>query len=374
MAKKDYYEVLGVSRDASEADIKQAYRRLAMLHHPDRNPGNKVSEEKFKEIKEAYEVLSDPAKRSSYDRFGQAAARNPFEGAGVGGASFSEAFSGIFDDIFGMGGARGTQQAKGSDILVKMTLFLEEAAFGTRKEINIPKKVECQTCHGTGSADGVKPQVCQPCQGSGVIQSQTGIFMMQQTCPHCGGQGHVIANPCGMCRGTGVTRGKKTLSVNIPPGIDSGNRVCLQGEGEVGSLNTPTGDLYIEIQIKPHAVFRREKNHLHCEMPVSFAVAALGGEIDIPLLNGKARLRVPPETQTGKVFCLHDKGVKGVRGGCGDLFCHVVVETPIKLTEEQKSLLKQFDELTKKDTKRHAPQTTSWLDKVKQFFSGEARS
>jgi molecular chaperone DnaJ len=374
-AKRDYYEVLGVNRDASDEEIKKAYRRLAMKHHPDRNPDNPKAEEHFKEAKEAYEILSDASKRQAYDQYGHAGVDPNAAGAGFGGAGmggFADAFSDIFGDIFGgRGGGGGRSNVyRGADLRYNLEVSLEEAARGTETRIRIPTMAECDTCHGTGAKKGTEPKTCPTCGGHGQVRMQQGFFSIQQTCPKCHGSGRYVADPCGTCHGAGRVKQHKTLSVKIPAGIDEGDRIRLSGEGEPGVNGGPPGDLYVQIHLKPHTVFQRDHDDLHCEMPVSFATAALGGEIEIPTLDGVARLKVPPETQTGKVFRLRGKGIKGVRSiGHGDLLCHVVVETPVRLTERQKELLREFEEISQDDASTHNPKAQGWLDRVREFFS-----
>jgi molecular chaperone DnaJ len=376
MAKRDYYEVLGVNRDASEDEIKKAYRKLAMKFHPDRNPDNAKAEEQFKEAKEAYEILSEPQKRSAYDQFGHAGvdpsagAGAGFGGAGMGG--FADAFSDIFGDIFGGGGRGGRSNVyRGADLRYNLEVSLEEAARGTETRIRIPTMAECDTCHGSGARKGSEPKMCPTCGGHGQVRMQQGFFSIQQTCPKCHGTGRYIADPCPTCHGAGRVKQHKTLSVKIPAGIDEGDRIRLSGEGELGVNGGPPGDLYVQVHLKPHSVFQRDHDDLHCEMPVSFTTAALGGEIEIPTLDGVAKLRVPAETQSGKVFRLRGKGIKGVRSiGYGDLLCHVVVETPVALTDRQKELLREFDDISRSNSARHNPKAQSWMDRVKDFFSG----
>lgn len=373
MAKRDYYEILGVNRDASEEEIKKAYRRLAMKYHPDRNPDNPKAEELFKEAKEAYEVLSDRAKRQAYDQFGHAGV-DPTAGgmgAGFGGmGSFADAFSEIFGDIFGGGRGRANVY-RGADLRYNLEITLEEAARGTETRIRIPTMVECDSCHGTGARKGSEPKVCPTCGGHGQVRIQQGFFSIQQTCPRCHGSGRYIPDPCPVCQGSGRVKQHKTLSVKIPAGVDEGDRIRLAGEGEPGVGGGPPGDLYVQIHIKPHPVFQREHDDLHCEMPISITTAALGGEIEIPTLDGVARIKIPPETQTGKVFRLRGKGIKGVRSSFpGDLLCHVVVETPVNLTERQKELLREFEEISRGNVGKHQPKAQSWLEKVKEFFNG----
>ncbi len=375
MAKRDYYEILGVNRDASDEDIKKAYRKLAMKHHPDRNPDNPRSEEQFKEAKQAYEILSDAQKRAAYDQYGHAGvdpqAGGPGGPGGMGG--FADAFSDIFGDIFG-GGARGGGRSnvyRGADLRYNLEVSLEDAARGSETRIRIPTMAECETCGGSGAKKGTEPKTCPSCGGHGQVRMQQGFFSIQQTCPKCHGSGRYIADPCGTCHGGGRVKQHKTLSVKIPSGIDEGDRIRLSGEGEPGVNGGPPGDLYVQIHLKAHAVFQRDHDDLHCEVPLSFATAALGGEIEVPTLDGVARLKVPAETQTGKVFRLRGKGIKGVRSiSQGDLLCHVVLETPAKLTDRQKELLQEFEIISQGNAERHSPRAQSWLDRVKDFFGG----
>lgn len=369
MAKRDYYEILGVNRDASEEEIKKAYRKLAMKHHPDRNPDNAKAEELFKEAKEAYEILSDSQKRAAYDQYGHAGV-DPQAGVGAGGfGGFADAFSDIFGDIFGGGrGGRGGVY-RGADLRYNLDISLEDAARGTETRIRVPTMEECDTCRGTGAKPGTHPITCTTCGGAGQVRLQQGFFSIQQTCPKCHGTGKVIPDACPSCHGAGRIKRQKTLSVKIPAGIDEGDRIRLSGEGEAGMAGGPPGDLYVQIHLKPHHVFQRDHDDLHCEMPVSFTIAALGGEIEIPTLDGAAKIRIPAETQTGKVFRLRGKGIKGVRSHSpGDLLCHVVVETPINLTERQKELLREFEVINESENGRHNPRAKSWMDKVKEFF------
>ena len=376
MSKRDLYEVLGVAKNASDDEIKKAYRRLAMKLHPDRNHDDKVAEEKFKEVKFAYESLSDARKRAAYDQFGHAGLEGGPGGGGPGGAggpNFSDIFGDIFGDIFtgGGGGGRGGRDSayRGADLRYMLDLTLEEAVFGTTAKIRVPTLVGCQHCNGSGAKKGTKPAQCPTCNGVGQVRMQQGFFSIQQTCPKCHGTGRFIADPCGSCHGSGRVKEHKTLSVKIPAGIDEGDRIRLTGEGEHGVNGGPAGDLYVQIHLKPHPVFQRDHDDLHCEMPVSFATAALGGEIEVPTLDGVARLKIPAETQTGKVFRLRGKGIKGVRSiGHGDLLCHVVVETPVSLTERQKELLREFEDISRGNSAKHNPKAQSWMDKVKDFF------
>ncbi|HSN39877.1 MAG TPA: molecular chaperone DnaJ [Burkholderiales bacterium] len=371
MAKKDYYEALGVNRDASEEEIKKAYRKLAMKHHPDRNPDNPKAEEHFKEAKEAYEILSDAGKRAAYDQYGHAGVdASAAAGAGAGFGNFADAFGDIFGDIFGGGGGRTRSGVyRGADLRYNLEISLEEAARGTETRIRIPALEECDTCHGSGAKPGTSPTTCTTCGGHGQVRMQQGFFSIQQTCPKCHGSGKIVTSPCPTCHGAGRIKQHKTLSVKIPAGVDEGDRIRLSGEGEAGVNGGPTGDLYVVIHIKPHSVFQRDHNDLHCEMPISFTTAALGGEIEIPTLDGYAKIKIPAETQSGKVFRLRGKGIKGVRSSAhGDLMCHVVVETPVNLTARQKELLIELEAINRKDGGRHNPRAKSWMDKVREFF------
>jgi molecular chaperone DnaJ len=369
MAKKDYYEILGVNRDASEEEIKKAYRKLAMKHHPDRNPDNPKSEERFKEAKEAYEVLTEPNKRAAYDQYGHAGVDpSGAAGAGAGFGGFADAFGDIFGDIFGAGRTR-SGVYRGADLRYNLEISLEEAARGTETRIRIPAMEQCEVCQGSGAKSGTSASTCPTCHGHGQVRMQQGFFSIQQTCPRCHGTGKVITNPCATCGGSGRVKQHKTLSVKIPAGVDEGDRIRLSGEGEAGVSGGPAGDLYVVIHIKPHPVFQRDHNDLHCEMPISITIAALGGDIEIPTLDGYAKIKVPPETQTGKVFRLRSKGIKGVRSSThGDLLCHVVVETPVNLTARQKELLQELESINRKDAGRHDPRAKSWMDKVREFF------
>ncbi|MFS2213350.1 molecular chaperone DnaJ [Massilia cellulosiltytica] len=373
MAKRDFYEILGVAKTASEDEIKKAYRKLAMKYHPDRNPDNKEAEEKFKEVKEAYEMLTNPEKREAYDRYGHAGVDpNGGMGGGFGAGGFGDAFGDIFGDIFGGGGrgrSSGPQVYRGADLRYNLEISLEQAAAGFDTTIRVPSWDKCDTCHGSGAKPGTSPVTCTTCHGHGQVRMQQGFFSIQQTCPKCHGSGKIIPEPCASCGGAGRIKRNKTLEVKIPAGIDSGMRIRSTGNGEPGTNGGPPGDLYVEIHIKPHTVFQREGDDLHCEMPISFSKAALGGEIEVPTLGGKVSFTIPEGTQTGKTFRLKGKGIKGVRSGySGDLFCHVVVETPVKLTEKQKDLLREFDRLTNEGGAKHSPQSKGWMDKVKDFF------
>ena len=370
--KRDYYEVLGVKKDASEEEIKKSYRKLAMKLHPDRNPDNPKSEEQFKEAKEAYEMLSDDQKRAAYDQYGHAGVEHGAGGAGFGGAGFGDAFGDIFGDIFG-GGARGQRNNvyRGADLRYNMEISLEDAAKGTETKIRIPVQAACETCKGSGAKSGKSPVTCTTCNGHGQVRMQQGFFSVQQTCPKCNGAGKVIKDEdkCGTCHGAGRVKQNKTLSVKIPAGVDEGDRIRLSGEGEAGVNGGPTGDLYVVVHLKEHEIFQREGGNLHCEMPISFSTAALGGEIEVPTLGGSAKMKIPAETQTGGVFRLRGKGIKPLRQSePGDLMVHVVVETPVKLTEHQKKLLREFESSTQDDAGKHSPRNKSWVDKAKEFF------
>jgi len=371
MAKRDFYETLGVNRDASDAEIKKAYRRLAMKWHPDRNPDNPKSEEHFKEAKLAYEILSDAKRRAAYDQFGHAGVDSAMAGAGAGAgfSGFGDVFSDIFGEIFGSGRTGRSSVFRGADLRYNLEISLEQAAKGFETRIRIPTMAECATCHGSGAKPGTQPQTCATCRGAGQVRVSQGPFSIAQTCPRCHGTGKMVANPCTACSGAGRVKNQKTLQVRIPAGVDEGDRVRLSGEGESGVNGGPPGDLYVQVHIKAHPVFQRDHDDLHCEMPVSFSSAALGGDIEIPTLEGTARIRVPPESQTGKTFRLRGKGIKGVRSDTqGDLYCHVVVETPVNLTDRQKELLREFERISQSDTARHNPRSKGWLDKVKEFF------
>ncbi len=377
MSKRDYYEVLGVSKNASEAEIKKAYRRLAMKHHPDRNTGDKSTEaeKSFKEAKVAYEILSDAQKRAAYDQFGHAGVDPSMGAGGPGGFGGSGNFSDIFGDVFGdiFGGARGggARVNRGSDLRYNLQLSLEDAVAGTTVKIRVPTLVKCESCGGSGAKKGTSPKTCDTCGGHGQVRMQQGFFSVQQTCPRCHGKGTVIADPCTSCHGQGRVQEHKTLSVKVPAGVDTGDRIRLAGEGEAGEHGGPPGDLYVQVAVKPHDIFSREDSHLFCEVPISFTTAALGGELEVPTLDGKVMLKIPAGTQTGRMFRMRGKGVKPVRGGpIGDLMCKVLVETPIKLTAEQEDLLRQLDDSMQKGGGKHSPQSTTFVDGVKKFFEG----
>ncbi len=373
MAKRDYYEVLGVSRDVSAADLKKAYRRVAMKHHPDRNPGDKEAEDKFKEASEAYEVLSDAQKRSAYDQFGhagvdQSGGMGGGAGAGAGGfGNFSDIFGDVFGDIFGGGGRGRGGPSRGADLRYNLELSLEDAVKGTNVQIKVPTLVACDTCDGSGAKKGTSPKTCTTCGGIGQVRMQQGFFSVQQACPTCRGKGSVITDPCGSCHGQGRVEQTKTLSVKVPAGVDTGDRIRLSGEGEAGAEGGPAGDLYVEVHVQSHDIFQREGADLYCEVPVDFVDAALGGELEVPTLEGRVKLKVPAETQTGKLFRLRGKGVTPVRGGPrGDLMCRVMVETPVDLTSKQKELLKEFQATMKGG--KNSPRQSSWFDGMKNFF------
>ena len=371
MSKRDYYEVLGVSRDVEQKDLKKAYRKLAMKYHPDRNPDDKDADAKFKEATEAYEVLGDAQKRAAYDQYGHAGVDGQAGGfGGGGGANFSDIFGDVFGDIFGGGGGRGGSRGgpqRGSDLRYTLELSLEEAVRGVEKKIRIPTLVSCETCDGSGAKPGTTPKTCTTCHGQGQIRMQQGFFSVQQTCPSCRGQGTIIEDPCNSCHGRGVKEETKTLSVKIPAGVDTGDRIRLAGEGEAGSMGGPAGDLYVQVSVREHNLFHRDGRNLYCDVPISIVDAALGGELEVPTLDGRVKLKIPAETQSGKLFRLRGKGVTPVRGGpAGDLLCRVQVETPVNLTSEQKELLMQFQaSLT---GEKHSPQKKSWFEGVKKFF------
>jgi molecular chaperone DnaJ len=368
---RDYYEVLGLSRNASEQDIKKAFRRLAMKYHPDRNPDNAEALTKFKEAKEAHDVLTDPRKRSAYDQFGHAGVSGQ-GGMGGGPGDFGAGgFSDIFGDVFGdiFGGRGGRRSFRGADLRYDLSLTLEEAVAGKDVKIRIPTTVECHHCGGTGAKPGTKPKECPTCHGAGQVRMQQGFFSIQQSCPQCRGKGTVIEEVCPHCRGVGRLNEHKTLSVKVPAGVDTGDRIRLAGEGEPGEQGGMAGDLYVQIVVEEHPIFKREESHLYCEVPISFVAAALGGELQVPTLNGKVMLKIPPGTQTGKLFRMRGKGVKPVRGGpTGDLLCKVQVETPVNLSERQKELLRELDDSLSAGGKHHSPHSSSWLDGVKSFF------
>ncbi|PSL12672.1 molecular chaperone DnaJ [Marinobacterium halophilum] len=375
MSKQDYYELLDVSRDASDRDIKKAYRRLAMKYHPDRNPDDKAAEDKFKEISEAYEVLSDAQKKAAYDQYGHEGVNGQggFGGGGFEG-NFSDIFGDVFGDIFGGGGGGGGGRRRsgvqrGADLRYNLDLSLEEAVRGCEKTLEIPTLAGCEACDGSGAKPGTSAKTCGTCGGMGQVRMQQGFFSVQQTCPTCRGEGRVISDPCGACHGQGRVEKTKTLQVKIPAGVDTGDRIRLTGEGEAGTHGGPAGDLYVEVHVREHPIFTRDGKHLYCEVPISFIDAALGGDLDVPTLDGRVKLKVPAETQTGKLFRLRGKGVAPVRGGnVGDLMVKVMVETPVNLTSRQKELLREFAASTEEGNSKHGPKKHGFFDSVKKFF------
>ena len=377
MSKRDYYEVLGVDKGASDKEIKKAYRRMAMKYHPDRNPDDKDAEEHFKEVNEAFEVLSDDQKKMAYDQYGHAGVDPNMGGMGggfgQGAGNFSDIFGDVFGDIFGAGGGqRGGQSSvqRGADLRYQLELSLEEAVKGTSKKIRIPTMVGCNTCSGTGAKKGTKPVGCTTCGGIGQVRMQQGFFSVQQTCPDCRGTGKMIKDPCRDCHGEGRVQEYKTLNVKIPSGVDTGDRIRLGGEGEAGVNGGPAGDLYVQVSVADHAIFQRDGKHLYCEVPITFVDASLGGELEVPTLEGRVKLKIPAETQTGKLFRLRGKGVTPVRGGsAGDLMCRVVVETPINLTARQKELLNELNEtFGREGGHKQSPKKESFFEGVKKFF------
>lgn len=367
MSKRDYYEVLGVSKTATDGELKKAFRRLAMKHHPDRNPDDAEAEAAFKEAKEAYEVLGDAQKRQAYDQFGHAGVEQGAGGFGGGGAGFGDAFSDIFGDIFGGGGRQRVQ--KGDDLQYNLELSLEDAVAGTTVKIKVPTMKHCETCDGTGAKKGSSPKTCTTCAGHGQVRMQQGFFSVQQTCPNCHGTGTIIDDPCNDCHGVGRVKENKSLSVEVPAGVDTGDRIRLAGEGEAGEKGAPPGDLYVQMHVKKHPIFQRDNADLYCEVPISIVTAALGGELQVPTLTGKVSLKIPAGTQTHKLFRMKGKGVKPVRGGpVGDLLCRIVVETPVKLSKEQKALLEQLGTSMGESSNNHSPNEHSWLNGVKKFF------
>lgn len=375
MASNDYYETLGVQRDAGAADFKSAYRRLAKEYHPDRNPDDDAAEAKFKDISEAYEVLSDEQKRAAYDRMGHAAFQQGAQGGAPGGGDFGfgSSFADVFDDLFGefMGGRRGGGQgnARGSDLRYNMEISLEDAFHGRQTEIRVPTTVTCQPCSGSGARDASKPSVCPTCQGMGKVRSQSGFFTVERTCPTCQGAGHVISDPCPSCGGAGRNQKDKTLSVNIPEGVEDGTRIRLSGEGEAGLRGGPAGDLYIFLSVAPHRLFQRDGQHLYCRVPIPMTTAALGGNIEVPTLDGaRARVTIPAGAQTGRQFRLKGKGMPPLKnrgGGTGDLYIQATVETPVNLTQIQKDLL---DEFAKEGTTRTNPESEGFMARVKELW------
>lgn len=368
MAKRDYYEVLGISKNATTTELKKAYRRLAMKYHPDRNKGEASSEEKFKEAKEAYDVLSDDNKRATYDQFGHAGVEGS-AGAGFGSAGVSDIFDSVFGDILGR--RSDAQQAhRGSDLSYKLELNLEDAVSGTEAEIKIPKLVRCHRCNGSGAKKGSQPSICQTCGGHGQVRMQQGFFSLQQTCSQCRGKGSIITDPCTQCRGQGRIHDTKIISVRVPPGVGSGDRIRLENEGEAGGHGAPPGDLYIQMSVHKHDIFERDGDNLYCNVPINYTIAALGGELEVPTLDGRVKLRIPVETQSGKIFRLRGKGIRSLHSSSkGDLLCCAVVETPVNLTKKQKTLLIDLEQsMSESDHGKHSPRSSSWLQGVKKFF------
>ncbi|MGB0836079.1 MAG: molecular chaperone DnaJ [Psychrobium sp.] len=371
MSKRDYYEVLGVAKSATDRELKKAYKRLAMKFHPDRNPDDESAAEKFKELQEAYDILSDDNKRAAYDQYGHAGV-DPSRGGGGGAQDFGDIFGDMFGDIFGGGGRGGRQRgpARGADLRYNMELTLEEAVKGVTKDIQVPSLQSCDECNGSGAKKGTSATTCGTCHGQGQVQMRQGFFAVQQACPTCRGSGKIIKDPCRKCHGEGRYEKTKTLSVKIPAGVDTGDRIRLSGEGEAGEAGAPKGDLYVQVQVRDHKIFERDGNNLYCEVPVTFADAALGGEIEVPTLDGKVKLKVSAETQTGRMYRLRGKGVKSVRSNTtGDLMCRVVIETPVKLTEHQRKLLKEFDAAVNGSSREHKPKADGFFDGVKKFFN-----
>ena len=371
MSKRDYYEVLGVNSSADNKEIKKAYRRIAMKFHPDRNPDDPEAEEKFKEATEAYEVLSDSQKRAAYDQYGHAGVDPQMGGAGFGGGNFSDIFGDVFGDIFGgAGGGRARSgPQRGSDLRYNLELSLEQAVHGDTLKIKVPTLVVCGTCDGSGAKPGSSPVTCGTCGGQGQVRMTQGFFSVQQTCPNCHGTGTVIKDPCATCHGQGRLEETKTLSVKVPPGVDTGDRIRLGGEGEAGPDGGPSGDLYVQVHVREHAIFERDGKHLFCDVPISFPDAVLGGELEVPTLDGRVKLKIPSETQTGKLFRLRGKGVVPVRGGAaGDLMCRVVVETPVNLSKEQKDLIQQLQSSLESEGDKQSPRKSTWFEGVKSFF------
>ncbi len=375
MAKRDYYEVLGVQRGASDADIKAAFRKLAMKYHPDRNPGDNECEHRFKEVNEAYEILKDPDKRAAYDRFGHAAFEAGMGGGGAAhgfGADFASTFADIFDDLFGMGGTRrgrGSGRERGADLRYNMEITLEEAFHGKTAQVRLPTSVTSEICSGSGAKAGTKPKTCPSCGGIGRVRHAQGFFTLERTCISCQGRGQVIDDPCPACSGSGRVTRERTLSVNIPAGVEDGTRIRLAGEGEAGVRGGPAGDLYIFLSIASHPFFQRDGADLHCRVPISMVTAALGGDFEVPVIDGsKTRVKIPEGTQSGRRFRLQGKGMPVLRSKqTGDMYVQVVVETPQKLTKRQRELLMEFESLSSKDTH---PESAGFFGKVKDFFDG----
>jgi molecular chaperone DnaJ len=370
MSKRDYYEILGVSKGTDEKEIKKAYRRVAMKYHPDRNSDDPDADDKFKEATEAYEVLMSAEKRAAYDQYGHAGV-DPNMGGGFGGGNFSDIFGDVFGDIFGGSGGRGGRGGpqRGADLRYTLDISLESAVKGTTVEIRVPSLSTCEPCDGSGSEKGSAPATCGTCGGVGQVRMQQGFFQVQQTCPNCRGRGKTITDPCNACHGQGRVEKTKTLSVKVPPGVDTGDRIRLSGEGEAGPEGGPPGDLFVQMSVKQHAIFERDGKNLYCEVPITFVDAALGGELEVPTLDGRVKLKIPLETQTGKLFRLRGKGVKPVRGGSvGDLLCRAVVETPVKLNKEQRAMLEELRKSLGQGGTTQSPRQTSWFEGVKSFF------
>ncbi|MFD1697101.1 molecular chaperone DnaJ [Roseibium aestuarii] len=370
MAKRDFYEVLGVTRDADEKTLKSAYRKMAMKYHPDRNPGDAEAENSFKEANEAYDTLKDPQKRAAYDRFGHAAFENGGFGGGGGGhgADFSSTMSDIFEEFFGMGGGRRSGgRERGADLRYNLDITLEEAFHGKTVEIEVPTSITCDACTGSGAKPGTSPTTCRTCGGAGRVRAAQGFFTLERTCPTCQGKGQVISDPCDKCAGAGRVTQERTLSVNIPAGIEDGTRIRLAGEGEAGLRGGPAGDLYIFLSLKPHSIFQRDGADLYCRVPISMTTAALGGEFEVPNLDGgTSRVKVPDGTQTGKQFRLRSKGMPVMRSSqMGDMYVQVTVETPSNLTKRQRELLAEFE---KEGTGENHPESAGFFSKVKDFI------
>ena len=371
MSKQDFYQTLGIAKNSTDAEIKKAYRRQAMKHHPDRNPGNKTSEQKFKEAKEAYEVLSDPQKRSTYDQFGHAG-MNTQSGMGGGfnpGDSFNDIFGDMFGDIFGSRRGQRSNTQRGSDLRYNLTLDLEQAVFGDTIKIKIPSLTTCSPCKGSGAKTGTSRATCQKCDGRGNVRVQQGFFTLQQTCPACRGTGQTIPYPCADCNGSGRVQKNRTISIKIPSGVDNNDRIRLSNEGEAGINGGPAGDLYVDIAVREHSIFTREGSNLFCNVPTSYSTAVLGGVVKVPTIDGVVNLTIPSETQSGKVFRLKGKGITSYRDTrIGDLYCTLQIETPVNLDSEQKNLLKQFEESINSSSQNHRPHKSSWKKSIKQFF------
>ncbi|MGJ8582816.1 MAG: molecular chaperone DnaJ [Marinosulfonomonas sp.] len=372
MAKRDYYDVLGASKSATADELKKAYRQKAKELHPDRNSDNPNAEEQFKEVNEAYDALKDPDKKAAYDRFGHAAFEGGMGGQRGGGqGDFSSAFSDVFDDLFGdfMGGQRGggrQRASRGSDLRYNLRVTLEESFSGIQKTINVPTSIGCEECNGTGAESGAEPQTCPTCAGMGKVRAQQGFFTVERTCPTCSGMGQIIKNPCSACGGAGRTEKDRSLSVNIPAGVETGTKIRLAGEGEAGLRGGPTGDLYIFIEVVEHALFQRDGAQLYCRVPVSMASAALGGDIEVPTIDGgRSRVKIPSGSQSGRQMRLRGKGMPALRGGgTGDMFIELAVETPVNLTSRQKELMREFDELGD----NNSPESSSFFSRVKSFW------